>query len=64
MPQTLRRDYVAADDAEDWLQSYEPDGESPLFFTFSTNLPHPPFLHEPKHVVDPTSLQLPVSYYE
>ncbi len=64
VPQTLRRDYVAADDAEDWLQSYEPDDESPLFFTFSTNLPHPPFLHEPRHAVDPAALQLPVSYYE
>jgi arylsulfatase len=63
VPRTLRRDYVAAEDAVEWLQAYEP-GEKPLFFTFSTNLPHPPFFHEPAHAVEPERLELPVSYYE
>jgi arylsulfatase len=64
VPQTLRRDYVAADDAVEWLRNYEPDTERPLFFTFSTNLPHPPFFHEPRYRVDAEALELPVSYYE
>jgi arylsulfatase A-like enzyme len=64
VPRSLRRDYVAADDAVSWLQDYEPDAERPLFFTFSTNLPHPPFFHEPKYRVDADTLELPVSYHE
>jgi arylsulfatase A-like enzyme len=64
VPGSLRRDYVAADDAVDWLQAYEPDAAKPLFFTFSTNLPHPPFFHEPAHQVDADTLRLPPSYYE
>lgn len=64
VPRSLRRDYVAADDAVAWLQDYEPDAERPLFFTFSTNLPHPPFFHEPKYQVDADTLELPLSYHE
>jgi arylsulfatase A-like enzyme len=64
VPKSLRRDYVAAEDAVEWLQKYEPESERPLFFTFSTNLPHPPFFHEPKHAVEADTLELPVSYYE
>ncbi len=40
---------VSADHAVDYLQSYEPDGR-PLFFMFSTNLPHPPFFDEERYV--------------
>lgn len=64
VPKTLRRDYVAAADAVDWLKAYEPDPAKPLCFTFSTNLPHPPFFHEPAYPVDADGLTLPVSYYE
>lgn len=64
VPKALRRDYVAAQDAVDWLESYEPDAGRPLFFTFSTNLPHPPFFHEPAHAVAADGLELPVSYYD
>lgn len=64
VPNTLRRDYVAAEDAVEWLQAYEPDPDKPLFFTFSTNLPHPPFFHEPAYAVDADELALPVSYYD
>ncbi len=64
VPTLLRRDYVAAEDAVAWLQDYEHDPGRPLFFTFSTNLPHPPFFHEPKHAVSADGLELPRSYYE
>ena len=64
VPPALRRDYLAVDDAVEWLQAYEPDPARPLFFTFSTNLPHPPFFHEPAYPVDAASLALPVSYDE
>ena len=47
VPQSLRRDYMAARDGVDYLKSYTP-GEQPLFFVFSTNLPHPPFFTEPE----------------
>ena len=63
VPQGLRRDYVALRDAVEWLRRYEPDGR-PLFLTFSTNLPHPPFFHEPafRDRFDASSLELPASY--
>ncbi|MBT6147811.1 MAG: sulfatase-like hydrolase/transferase, partial [Gemmatimonadetes bacterium] len=65
VPKSLRRDYVAAQDTLTWLQAYEDDGR-PLFLTFSTNLPHPPFFHDPAYAAnyDAESLPLPVSYYE
>lgn len=64
VPRALRRDYVAATDAIEWLQAYEPD-DRPLFFTFSTNLPHPPFFHEPAFAgrFEAAALELPHSYY-
>ena len=48
----------------EWLRGYEPDGR-PLFLTFSTNLPHPPFFHEPafRGRFDAASLELPASYH-
>lgn len=63
VPRGLRRDYVAARDTVEWLRAYEPDGR-PLFLTFSTNLPHPPFFHEPafRSRFDADSLELPASY--
>ena len=63
VPPGLRRDYVAAGDAVEWLRRYEPDGR-PLFLTFSTNLPHPPFFHEPAFGdrFDASTLELPASY--
>ena len=63
VPAGLRRDYVAARDTVEWLRGYEPDGR-PLFLTFSTNLPHPPFFHEPafRDCFDAASLELPASY--
>ncbi|MBT4097581.1 MAG: sulfatase-like hydrolase/transferase [Gemmatimonadetes bacterium] len=65
VPKSLRRDYVAAQDTIEWLADYEDDGR-PLFLTFSTNLPHPPFFHDPDYAgnYDADSLPLPVSYYE
>ena len=64
VPRGLRRDYVAARDAVEWLRRYEPAGR-PLFLTFSTNLPHPPFFHEPafRGRFDAASLELPASYH-
>ncbi|MEE2658007.1 MAG: sulfatase-like hydrolase/transferase [Candidatus Latescibacterota bacterium] len=65
VPNVLRRDYVGVSDALEYLRSYKDDGR-PLFLTFSTNLPHPPFFHEiaHQHRFDAASLELPVSFYE
>ncbi|MEC9379130.1 MAG: sulfatase-like hydrolase/transferase, partial [Candidatus Latescibacterota bacterium] len=48
VPQSLRRDYAAAQDTVSWLRDFEDDGR-PLFLTFSTNMPHPPFFHDPEY---------------
>jgi len=65
VPPMLRRDYKAAWDAVDFLQAYEPDGQ-PLFFVFSTNLPHPPFFSEPTYAqhFPADEMALPVSFYQ
>lgn len=47
VPKPLKPDYQSCDEAVSFLQSYTPDGDKPLFMTFSTNLPHPPFFTEP-----------------
>lgn len=64
VPKTLRRDYLAAQDAVDYLKSYEPDGR-PLFFMFSTNLPHPPFFHDTRHAsrFSPEDMTLAESFH-
>jgi arylsulfatase A-like enzyme len=64
VPEPLRRDHVAAADAVDFLKSYEP-GEQPLFFVFSTNLPHPPFYCEPRYaeLFPPEEMVLPETFY-
>ncbi len=64
VPGPMRRDYLAAEKAVAWLQDYEPDGQ-PLFFTFSTNLPHPPFFLEPKYAdrYDEDALPVPASFH-
>lgn len=64
VPRPLRRDYLAARDAAAWLDAYEDDGR-PLFLTFSTNLPHPPFFREPAFAgrFDAARLELPASYW-
>ena len=65
VPLMLRRDYKAAWDAVDFLKTYQP-GEQPLFFVFSTNLPHPPFFSEHKyaHLFPPDQMKLSTSFYE
>lgn len=65
VPRPLRRDYLAAREATAFLQQTEDDGR-PLFFVFSTNLPHPPFFAEPDFIqrFDPEDLPLPASYYD
>lgn len=64
VPRPLRKDHVAAADAVEFLKSYEP-GDRPLFFIFSTNLPHPPFYREPKYgeLFPPEQMELPESFY-
>ena len=64
VPNALRRDYKAARDAAEFLQSYEPDGR-PVFFMFSTNLPHPPFFHDAHHAhrFPPDQMPLPYSFH-
>ena len=44
VPESLRPNYRACDQAVEFLQAYQP-GDQPLFMTFSTNLPHPPLFH-------------------
>ena len=65
VPQSLRRDYAAAQDTVSWLRDFEDDGR-PLFLTFSTNMPHPPFFHDPEYAgnYEADVLPLPASYYE
>jgi arylsulfatase len=64
VPKSLRSDYQACDEAVAFLQNYTP-GEKPLFMTFSTNLPHPPFFNEPAWADRFTAetLELSHSYY-
>jgi arylsulfatase len=64
VPGPLRRDYQAADDAVAFLKEYTPD-KDPLFFVFSTNLPHPPFFTENKYadLFPVQEMELPTSYY-
>ncbi len=64
VPKSLRSDYQACDEAVAFLQSYTPE-DRPLFMTFSTNLPHPPFFTEPAWADRFTAetLELPHSYY-
>ncbi|MFL2541321.1 MAG: sulfatase [Candidatus Latescibacterota bacterium] len=65
VPKPLRSDYRACDDAVEFLQGYAP-GENPLFMTFSTNLPHPPFFSEPTWAdrFPADDLELSSSYYQ
>ena len=55
----------SCDEAVSFLQSYAPDDERPLFMTFSTNLPHPPFFSESKWAerFAAAKLDLAHSYY-
>ncbi|MEE3258195.1 MAG: sulfatase-like hydrolase/transferase [Candidatus Latescibacterota bacterium] len=64
VPKSLRCDYRACDDAVAFLQSYTPS-DQPLFMTFSTNLPHPPFFTDPTWAdrFPPDDLALAPSYY-
>lgn len=64
VPKSLRSDYRACDDAVQFLQDYTP-GADPLFMTFSTNLPHPPFFSEPAWAdrFAPDDLELAPSFY-
>ena len=59
----LRSDYLSHQEACAWLENYDDDGR-PLFFYFSTNLPHPPFFTHPDYIdlFPPDSLQLPASH--
>jgi choline-sulfatase len=63
VPPKMRQDYLAAWHAADFLDRYESDGR-PLFFTFSTNLPHPPFFTEKKfeNLFPPEKMELPPSF--
>ncbi len=65
VPDVLRNNYLACAKAEAFFRDYRPDGR-PLFFTFSTNLPHPPFFTEPSYasLFDADSLELPRSGYD
>ena len=64
VPPSLRRDHVAARDAVGFLRDYRP-GDDPLFFVFSTNLPHPPFYIEPAYesLFPARDMVLPESFY-
>jgi arylsulfatase len=64
VPAVLRRDYLAAREAAAFLRDFDDDGR-PLFFIFSTNLPHPPFFNEPEFadLFAAEGLELPPSYY-
>lgn len=63
VPNTLRRNYVSIEEAVEFLDRWEPAGR-PLFFTFSTNLPHPPFFHEESYreLFPPDEMPLPETY--
>jgi arylsulfatase A-like enzyme len=65
VPKSLRSNYRACDDAVEFLRGYKP-GSDPLFMTFSTNLPHPPFFTEPAWAdrFPPDDLELSPSYYQ
>ena len=65
VPKPLRPDYRACDQTVDFLRSYQPS-DKPLFITFSTNLPHPPFFTEPRWAerFRAPELDLAPSYYE
>ena len=64
VPRPLRPDYRSCDHAVEFLEQYQADGR-PLFMTFSTNLPHPPFFAEPAWIdrFDPDEMPLPKSFY-
>lgn len=65
VPKPLRPDYQSCDEAVSFLQKWTPDDEHPLFMTFSTNLPHPPFFTESKWAerFPAAQLDLTHSYY-
>jgi choline-sulfatase len=65
VPLRHRREYLTVERARKYLEQYEPD-DRPLFFMFSTNLPHPPFYSERDyaHLFAPEEMPLPVSYHE
>jgi len=65
VPEGLRPNYRACDQAVEFLRAYQP-GDQPLFMTFSTNLPHPPFFTEPawNDRFLPDELELAPSYYQ
>jgi arylsulfatase A-like enzyme len=62
-PPVLCSDYVAYQEATAWLDAQDVQTQ-PLFFTFSTNLPHPPFFAEPDFIdrFDPAEVELPSSF--
>lgn len=64
VPAEMHENYVLPEHAAEFLRRYQPDGRS-LFFTFSTNLPHPPFYFDPRHGrrFDPAAMKLPESFY-
>ncbi len=65
VPSVLRRDYLAVEDAVEFLRNYQP-GDQPLAMVFSTNLPHPPFFAESKfkHLYPADKMVLPESFHE
>ncbi|MFW6159470.1 MAG: sulfatase, partial [Planctomycetota bacterium] len=65
VPDTLRRNYVSVEKAVGFLGNWEP-ADRPLFFTFSTNLPHPPFFHEEAYrdLFPPDEMPLPATFGE
>lgn len=60
-----RAHHRASRDAVAWLQEYRP-GPVPLFFVYSTNLPHSPihWVPEHRHRFPVDKMQLPRSFYE
>lgn len=65
VPKQLQKEYRAAFEAVNFLQNYQLD-EKPLYFVFSTNLPHPPFFTEKNYIerFPLEQLSLPSSFYE
>ena len=60
-----RAHHTASRDAVAWLRNYEP-GDDPLFFFYSTNLPHSPmhWVPEHQHRFPVESMELPRSFCE
>ncbi|RMD77502.1 MAG: DUF4976 domain-containing protein, partial [Lentisphaerae bacterium] len=65
VPNQLRKDYRAAQQAVEFLNNYSPQPDRPLYFVFSTNLPHPPFFTDPNYRdrFSPEQFRLPESFF-